>query len=134
MIRQEKSTQKRKSSNSDHLTMDPNQTCEFILNQIKTSNLNYTLTETPFAVTLNIKKSFIKEKSGSVRSSGVSSTNFEQMPSITSFTTSQTKNAMKTQSTKNCYAQSMSYHTGQSVNNLTAQSVNTTITWPWPSQ
>ena len=55
--------------------MDPNQTCEFILKQIKESNLNFTLTETPFAVTLNIKKSFIKDKRGSVRHSGFSFAN-----------------------------------------------------------
>ena len=55
--------------------MNPNQTCELILKQIKESNLNFTLTETPFAVTLNIKKSFINDKSGSVKNSGFSSPN-----------------------------------------------------------
>ena len=37
--------------------------------------MNFTLTETPFAVTLNIKKSFINDKSGSVKNSGFSSPN-----------------------------------------------------------
>ena len=69
--------------------MNPNQTCELILQQIKESNLNFTLTETPFSVTLNIKKSFINYKSGLVKSSGFSSSNFQILNK--SFSTS-TKN------------------------------------------
>ena len=40
--------------------MDANNTCEFLLKQIKSSNLNFMLQETPYSAYLTIRKSFIK--------------------------------------------------------------------------
>ena len=51
--------------------MDASQTSDFILNMIKKSNLNFSLSESPFSVSVNIKKTFIKERDGSLRSSGI---------------------------------------------------------------
>ena len=47
--------------------MNANQTCDHVLNFVKNSNLNYSINESPFSVTISIKKSFIKDKSGCVR-------------------------------------------------------------------
>ena len=47
--------------------MDPFKTCDLLLSQIKRSNLNYNLTESPFSVVISIKKTFIKEKNGALR-------------------------------------------------------------------
>ena len=44
--------------------MDANETCNTILNHLKKSNLNWNLVESPFSVTINLKKSFIKDKAG----------------------------------------------------------------------
>ena len=52
--------------------MDPNQTCEIILAYLKKSNLNFSLVESPFGVNIYIKKTFIKDKNGVLRSSGIS--------------------------------------------------------------
>ena len=57
--------------------MDPNQTCEILLSNLKKSNLNFSLSESPFAVTIDIKKSFIKDHHGVSRTSGFSDKNFE---------------------------------------------------------
>ena len=51
--------------------MDSIQTCDLLLNLVKNSNLNFSLTESPFSVTINIKKSFIKDKNGIVRVSNI---------------------------------------------------------------
>ena len=51
------------------LKISANQTCEQLLREIKKSNLNFYISESPFAVTINLKKSFIKQKDGSVRDS-----------------------------------------------------------------
>jgi predicted nucleic acid-binding Zn-ribbon protein len=51
--------------------MNASRTCETLLSNLKTSNLNYSLCESPFGVKLEIKKSFIREKDGTVRSSGL---------------------------------------------------------------
>ena len=45
-------------------TMDPAQISDILLTKIKKSNLNFNLSETPFAVSINIKKSFIRDKNG----------------------------------------------------------------------
>ena len=45
--------------------MDPIKICDFLLSKIKNSNLNFALSETPFAVSICIKKSFIRDKNGS---------------------------------------------------------------------
>ena len=58
--------------------MDATQTCELVLSYIKKSNLNWSIAESPFTVTVTLKKSFIKNKDGSSRESGLdksSSTN-----------------------------------------------------------
>ena len=52
--------------------MNPNQTCEIILAYLKKSNLNFSLVESPFGVNIYIKKTFIKDKNGVLRSSGIS--------------------------------------------------------------
>ena len=44
--------------------MDPFQTCELLLTHVRSSNLNYSLNESPFSVSLSIRKSFIKDKNG----------------------------------------------------------------------
>ena len=46
--------------------MDPNQVCDQLLNYVKMSGLNFYLYESPFGVTVNVKKSFIKGKNGDV--------------------------------------------------------------------
>ena len=40
--------------------MDARITCEFLLQQIRSSNLNFILEETPFSAYLTIRKSFLK--------------------------------------------------------------------------
>ena len=58
--------------------MDADQTCDIFLSNLKRSNQNFSLSETPFSVEIKIRKTFIKEKSGIVRFSGFSSeTNIE---------------------------------------------------------
>ena len=44
--------------------MDPFQTCERLLSHVKCSNLNFSLSESPFSVSLSIRKSFVKDKHG----------------------------------------------------------------------
>ena len=51
--------------------MNPYQTCEVLLSQIKNSNINFSLIETPFSASLCIKKSFIKDLNGLVRTSNI---------------------------------------------------------------
>ena len=54
--------------------MNPNRLCELLLSQIKNSNLNFSLIETPFSASVCIRKSFVKDLSGLARASnGVSS-------------------------------------------------------------
>ena len=55
--------------------MDASETCEYLLSLVKKSNLNFSLSESPFAVTLNIKKTFIKDLRGVSRTSKISQTN-----------------------------------------------------------
>jgi hypothetical protein len=50
--------------------MDANQTSEILLNLIRRSNLNFNIIEFPFSLTVTVKKSFIKNKNGSLRTSG----------------------------------------------------------------
>ena len=51
--------------------MDASQTSDLILSIIKKSNLNFSLSESPFSVSIQIKKTFIKDKDGSTRSSSL---------------------------------------------------------------
>ena len=53
------------------LNMDPNQTCDLLLSYLKKSNLNFSLSESPFAATIYLKKSFIVDKHGVSRTSGI---------------------------------------------------------------
>ena len=52
-----------KSSSSD-INMAICNTFEYLLNQIKSSNLNYHLQQSPFAAVISLKKSLIKDKNG----------------------------------------------------------------------
>ena len=51
--------------------MDANQTCDILLSLVKKSNLNFSLSESPFSVSLTIKKTFIKDKNGAPRVSNI---------------------------------------------------------------
>jgi hypothetical protein len=51
--------------------MDASQTSDLILSIIKKSNLNFSLSESPFSVTIQVKKTFIRDRDGSIRSSGI---------------------------------------------------------------
>ena len=46
--------------------MDPKETCETLISNLKWTNLNYHLEETPFSLHLHIRKSFIKGLNGEV--------------------------------------------------------------------
>ena len=59
--------------------MDASQTCDVLLTHLKMSNLNWNLVESPFSVTISVKKSFFKDKSGHPQSSGLSYQNVDQM-------------------------------------------------------
>ena len=52
--------------------MDAFQTCEILMNHVKRSNLNFSLNESPFSVSLSIRKTFVKDRNGVERNSGVS--------------------------------------------------------------
>ena len=88
--------------------MDANQTCEILMSYIKKSNLNWSITESPFSVSITLKKSFIKKKDGSLCESGLDpiispnkqekSSNLEkpssmqlQQPMINTYSTKNTK-------------------------------------------
>ena len=51
--------------------MNPNQTCEVLLSQIKNSNLNFNLSETPFSASVCIRKSFIRDLNGTIRAANI---------------------------------------------------------------
>ena len=51
--------------------MDPFQTCDVLISLLKNSNLNFSLTESPFSASINLKKSFIKETNGTLRTSNL---------------------------------------------------------------
>ena len=51
--------------------MDPIQTCNLLLSYVKNSNLNFSLNESPFSVSISLKKSFIKDKNGTLRVSKI---------------------------------------------------------------
>ena len=52
--------------------MDANQACDVLVSHLKLSNLNWNLVESPFSLTINLKKSFIKDREGNPRASGFS--------------------------------------------------------------
>ena len=58
--------------------MDASQTCDILLCHLKMSNLNWNLVESPFSVTISVKKSFVKDKFGQPQTSGLSSQNVDQ--------------------------------------------------------
>ena len=51
--------------------MDANQTSDVLLNLIRKSNLNFKIDESPFTLSITIRKSFIKNKDGTLRRSGL---------------------------------------------------------------
>ena len=51
--------------------MDAKETCDSVLTYIKKSNLNWNIVESPFSVTITLRKSFIKNKDGSFLQSGL---------------------------------------------------------------
>ena len=51
--------------------MDANLTCKQILKYIKLSNLNFNIVESLFSATITLKKTFIKNKDGTYRISGL---------------------------------------------------------------
>ena len=57
--------------------MDAKETCESLLSYIKKSNLNWNIVESPFSVTITLRKSFIKNKDGSLMKSGLDPTNLD---------------------------------------------------------
>ena len=44
--------------------MDPTKICDNLLSYIKQSNLNFSLSETPFSVSICLRKTFIKDRNG----------------------------------------------------------------------
>ena len=52
--------------------MDPAIACDLLISYLKQSNLNFQLVETPFAARIEIRKTFIKDKTGISRTSGLS--------------------------------------------------------------
>ena len=56
--------------------MNAFQVCDSLVSEVKYSNLNYTLQESPFSITISLKKSFIKNKNGEITPS-YSSRKFE---------------------------------------------------------
>lgn len=48
-------------------TMDPFSVCDILTNHVKMSGLNFVMTESPFNINIQIKKSFIKMKDGSLK-------------------------------------------------------------------
>ena len=59
--------------------MDTSKTRDVLLSHLKMSNLNSNLVESPFSVTISIKKSFFMDKFGQPRASRLSSLNFDHM-------------------------------------------------------
>ena len=57
--------------------MDASQRSDLILSLIRKSNLNFSLTESPFSVSILIKKSFIKNKDGSFRTPTMEQSEFQ---------------------------------------------------------
>ena len=57
--------------------MDAKETCESVLSYIRKSNLNWNIVESPFSVTITLRKSFIKNKDGSLLKSGLDPTNLD---------------------------------------------------------
>ena len=49
--------------------MDPVTACDLLISYLKKSNLNFQLVETPFAARIEIRKTFIKDKTGNLRTS-----------------------------------------------------------------
>ena len=51
--------------------MDAFEICDLLISFLKKSNLHYLLNESPFGVTINIKKKFIRNKDGTLRFSSL---------------------------------------------------------------
>ena len=59
--------------------MDASKTSDLLITYVKKSNLNFSLNESPFAISISIKKTFVKDKNGMPRHSQLSE--FEQQDS-----------------------------------------------------
>ena len=59
--------------------MDASQTCDILLSHLKMSLLNWNLVESPFSVTISVKKTFVKDKFGHPQTSGLYSQNGDQL-------------------------------------------------------
>ena len=66
--------------------MDASQACHIVVTTVKASRLNFFLQESPFAITLNIKKTFIKNQDG-----------IEIYPDVENFSCNKCKVAAKNQ-------------------------------------
>ena len=51
--------------------MDPVRTCDLLITFLKQSNLNFYLVESPFSASIEIRKTFITDKDGNQRTSGL---------------------------------------------------------------
>ena len=51
--------------------MDAIQTSELLLTLIRESNLNFSIIESPFSLSVNLKKTYIRDKNGVPRRSGL---------------------------------------------------------------
>ena len=54
--------------------MELTQTCDILIAYLKQSNLNFHIAESPFSASIEIKKTFIRDKNGRLRTSGLLST------------------------------------------------------------
>ena len=54
----------KKTRFTSNITMDANKSFEIVLDQVKSSKLNFHIIQSPFSATISLKKSFIKDKSG----------------------------------------------------------------------
>ena len=52
---------------NNRMAIDLSQTCDLLLSYVKKSNLNFSLNESPFAVSISIKKTYVKDKNGTLR-------------------------------------------------------------------
>jgi hypothetical protein len=54
------------SDSDNNQTMVANRMFESVLNQVKASNLNFLVQQSPFSAVIHLKKSFVKDKTGQI--------------------------------------------------------------------
>ena len=59
--------------------MDPVTACDLLISYLKKSNLNFQIVETPFAARIEIRKTFIKDKTGISRTSDLAHDNSSEL-------------------------------------------------------